>query len=296
MEFAWRDVFVPPRCAGLVEHARGMRQWGWWGVRTFAGVWRPRRFWERVRLEHRTRVWRGVMWFVCAFAGLYSSIALGFAVLRAIWAWTRLRGAFLEMLGSECASADTWLWWMPYSSGWLEPTLSWVRNFEFRMAAGKYPWWALPFLVMLLVSPLMLVVLPWTRSRAKVELAHVGRWLVYGQSAWLVFLCWLVIAYAAGWVLYKFAPGFGSYANTAPEPWWASAIDVVGWPFSSTVIVPLLLMGWLCRWNWCALKHGMRFEEAKVLWWAVMVPTVLVGAIVVMGQAVVLGIFPPWWV
>ena len=61
LEILWRDVFVPPRLVGFVEHAVGRWQWVMWGVRTFAGVWLPRRFWGRVKLELPLRVGRAAV-------------------------------------------------------------------------------------------------------------------------------------------------------------------------------------------------------------------------------------------
>ncbi|MBX3387994.1 MAG: hypothetical protein KF691_00920 [Phycisphaeraceae bacterium] len=299
LDFLWCDAVAPPRCEGLVEHATTFWRWSWWGVRTFARTWRPMRFWNWLRMEYPPRVWKAVVWFVCAMGILDVAIAAIMLASVAISQWRSGWRSFAEALDNAVTQTmrwETWLWWVPTRIDepyWNRPRLAAAL---LRLEIGQYPWWLLPTLMTLCVAPLMLVVLPWTRARAKVELRHVARWLVYSQSLWPVAFVWFEAIYLGYWLQSSAArPTFSATSGFSdPEEtlWW-QLLDCIAWPMESEWIVPLVLLAWLCRWNWCALKFGMRFEKPAALWWAVMVPTLLVGAIVVMLQAVGLGILLP---
>lgn len=305
LDFLWCDAVVPPRCEGLVEHAKTFRQWVWWGARTFARTWRPKRFWNWLRMEYRPRVWKSVVWFVCAMAALDVAVAVIMLTRRAVSSRKSGSLSFVGAFGEEFSRSmrwDAWLWWLP--KGFVEPAWDNSRLVEvlMRLEAGRYQWWLLPALVMLHVGPLMLVVLPWTRARAKVELRHVVRWLVYSQALWLLMFLWGGVAIAGAWIQQETYSSFPRVSMTTPDghstfeivvPKWWHALEEIAWPMESEWIVPLALLAWLCWWNWCALKFGMRIEKPAALWWAVMVPTALVGAIVVTLQALGLGIFCP---
>lgn len=312
LEFAWRDVFVPPRCVGLVEHAHGKRQWAWWGIRTALGAWRPRAFWTKVRLEHPVRIWRAVAWYIAAVLVLYVSVPLVGIATRVVWAiarWQDVRGTLHD--SHQYVIGLRWMGWgIPMEFHRWPNWASGLEGVWDRILKAQYPWWALPFICMCSVSPAVFLATPWTRAQAKVGVRHVARWWMYGQAWAIALLLWLIVISLLGAVRREIVPPFVpgvtvsalssavavATQTTSAVMWTPSPyawMDHAAAPMESLVFVPLVLGAWLCWWNWCALKWGMRLEGAGRAWCVLVVPTVLVGVVVVALQAVVLGIAMP---
>lgn len=313
--FAWADLFVPPRCVGLVEHARGFREWVWNGVRTFFGVWRPRAFWSWLKLEHPLRLGLARTWLLCACV---------IGVIGVPLLWRMLRFRMVRSAGSlqgdwqielEWWGGLKWVTWI--LPGNLEESFSFLSlgssrrsdqgvggldSAWYRIAntrtwfSSDHAWWALPLMVMCSISPAVFVLAPWTRARAKVRLGHVGRWWVYGQGWVVALFCWQMVILMLGlvqwWVLTPFVPGVTTAASISRLYRWIGKVPA---PMESKVIVPAIWFLWLMWWNGCALRTGMRLSAGLVIriWVLLMGVTVLIGIAVVLAQEVWLGIVVP---
>lgn len=298
--FAWADVFVPPRCVGFVEHASAVKEFVDWGFRTFLGVWMPRRFWTRVKLEHPVRLRSAMVWFVCA-------AAIGYLVVPLAWRGVSICLNLvigLPRLPPISKEIDWWtsLWWTKWSlrghgvfrhSGYWNGLERVWNRFEY----GEYPWWFLPLACMCSVSPAVFVLAPWTRARARIELRHVARWWIYGQGWVIALLLWLIgvaVCTAVQDANDFIPPMLGSGTLLVPSaPGWYEALNCGAFPSQSNVVMPLLWLGWLMWWNWNALARGMRLERPGRVWGVLMVPTVLVGALVATAGMAWLGIMVP---
>ncbi len=268
-----------------------------------------------MKLEHPVRLWRAAVWLLCV-------VVLGYVAVPLVWRGTGLVIYFVFGVPRVVTAAKEWEWlssmqWL----GWGFPkywyvlgrdgysdreALTYVWN---RIADMHYPWWFLPLAAMCSVSPAMFTLAPWTRARAKVELRHVGRWWLYGQGWVVVMFAWMIAVSVLTAVQEQASSALGplmlgvSSSVAVPAPglvlvprafYWYDQLSYAAFPMRSEVMMPLAWFGWLCWWNWNALKRGMRLEGiAFGVWWVLMVPTVLVGVLVAVMGVFVLGILVP---
>lgn len=325
LEYAWRDVFVPPVYLGMVEHARGLRGWAVGGLRTFLGEWRPRRFWTKMKLEHPLRVGLARVWLLCA-------VVVGVLGVPLLWRCLRLpflktSQSFTALMESEAQwwAEGHWLArllpgdavlhlqyrWLGYSGTYSRwPWVGGIDNAWNRMTTTT-SWWLLPMMVMCSVSPAIFLLAPQTRGRAKVRIGHVARWWVYGQG-WIVLLfLWqigiLFLGLVAAFTTRPFIPGVTTSSSLVTNTssglsilqrvsTWRDWLEAVPAPMESKWIVPTLWFVWLMWWNWCALRMGMRLLPAWMVfrvWGLLMVVAVLIGAAVVMVQELWFGVVVP---
>lgn len=324
LEYAWRDVFVPPVYLGMVEHARGLRGWAVGGLRTFLGVWRPRRFWTKMKLEHPLRVGLARVWLMCA-------VVIGVLGVPLLWRCMRLpllktSQSFTALLESEAqwwaeghwiarllpgkAALHLQYGWLGYSGTYSRgPWVGGIDNAWNRMTTTT-SWWLLPMMVMCSVSPAIFLLAPQTRGRAKVRVGHVARWWVYGQGWIVVLFLWqlgILVLGVLQWLVWNLltngapptafgltgpagASGSGGWLGGLISP--AKASDLYNFigrfpaPMDSAWVVPTLWFVWLMWWNWCALRVGMRLQP----WWMVFrVWGLLMFVAVLIGFAVVIG-------
>jgi hypothetical protein len=187
----------------------------------------------------------------------------------------------------------TWPWraWMGRPGrNWGDPVLTFM---------GQYPLFVGVGVAMSVTFPFVLVCLPTTRARAKVRLGHVARAALY-QLGWVVpltlaktalVLCGAVQAQLNTLLAARSAvPGMpGMYQAPARSPDWADRLYRASWSAGEGIrgllfaLPPLwagLVAAWLCWWWWVALRRGFRLEEARRVYWAAMIPTIIAVAIV----------------
>ncbi|MBX3390375.1 MAG: hypothetical protein KF691_13075 [Phycisphaeraceae bacterium] len=248
LAFDWRDVFASPLCPGLVEHARGMRQWLWWGVRTsFAILW-PRRFWMRVLPRHTLRPVPAALWFA-----LPMTLWLLFPFCRALYTFV-----------AECI--HYWALSGP------ELTINWAFNQSRWIVESEVPflaWWFYPFLAMALTSPVLLAALRPKSREESVAAPTLVRLALYaiamGILAWPIGAWWDKLLFALEGLL---------------SPYWfahAQYLDPIArWRLDDATI-PAMLVAWLLFWNWCALSKGTRLRNPFWVWLVLSTATLTVG-------------------
>jgi hypothetical protein len=289
LPFAWGDVFGASRLKvpRFVEHSRlwltPLAAW-----RTWAWMILPFVFWGKVRLEHRPRLGRMVLWvfFVLLAPWLLAGIPY------AVGGWPRSiaqaraipRDGLLELLLAP--------WREPYL-GPIQVTADSLMD-----SIGDYPIFVCVGVVMSIVFPLVFMCLPDTRARAKIRLSHVARAATY-QLAWLVpvmlfktakvmfvGISYDITALRTAKATYIPGPTPGTMMYSAPPilPWQTA---VYGVPRAIEVLaqehwllwLTMLLVWWLWWW-WVALKRGYRLEQAGRVYGVVLIPTLLAAAII----------------
>lgn len=287
LTFAWSDVLNPERChvPGFVEHSRGRRG-------TFVAAWRtwwwaclPWRFWSRVTLEAPLRPWRWIVWLATIFltarlaaVGVYT----GAAAIEYTSQFTRTTD-LVVLLGD--GAMELFFRGVAYVRSYRTirgPGLlgtGYDLAWEWRQFPRHVLW--VPLLVAL--PPLVLLLLPETRRRAKVRAGHVLRAAVYSLT-WVVAVFLLDVLNALR-VFTRTQTGLLILDDWMPDP--RSNPD---WPMvvtdrSGVIAVVLLfpLAAWLTLWWWFAVR-SWRLERTR----AVMISLALIWALAV---AVVAG--PP---
>jgi hypothetical protein len=192
--FAWEDVLNPDRLRvpGFVEHARGLFQTARWSARTawWSALIYP--FWHRVKLEHPPHPAR---WL----AYLFWTGAFWWLLVRAAYA---LKLAWLKLFGFVGLGWDQGELLSGLTFG-IARYESWTRTWSFSLW-GRVPAAAFGVLGVVIMMPVMLLALPYTRARLKIRPAHVVRAAVFGSLPLLtaMLLICLVETYEAfnpGW-------------------------------------------------------------------------------------------------
>jgi len=252
--FAWADVFDPCRrdLPWLVEHAPGVRGLLRRILPTLARVLAARSYWKSVGVEVRVRLLPVVVMLAVVFAAVYLAGGVWFAASRyrqwtapgpitALAYGTPTRADMLAAAAVNVLTYGVGEYWGPSPSGWV---------FEWSMV--RYPWclfvagfhsgWAI-----------MLVALPDTRRRARLRLAHVGRAWVTG----LVCLAPVLVS----------AIGERVRADGGVVSEW-----VLDWSFLASLV-------WVPWWWWCALRVGWRVEGSILVWFLLLIVSVMVAMV-----------------
>lgn len=260
-EIDWRDLFTRPRCDGLVEHARGVRQWAWWGARTFASMLWPARFWSRVLARHELKLFRAAAWFALPLV-----LSLIPAVCRALYTFVAETIHYWEMSGPE--------WAIRWG---FNQSYSYVRD-----ALPRPAWWFWPFVAMVFAGAVVMVCFRRGHRRVELSEAPVTRWLFYG-------LAMIVFVWPIGDWFYRLV-GVVEGAVVPRDSDVAVYVEVMRQWELDRVFVPSVLGAWLLVWNWYAIKRGVRVGWPVVAW------IVVTGVMVLVGANVLLWMEGRWWV
>ena len=264
LEFAWVDVMRPgrDRVPGFVEHARGKRQWAWSVARTAWMAARPWVFWGRVKLHMEPRVWRAAGWVAAVCVGawaIHSAIHSFFIVLEA----TSVPGMTYHIGVSRGYPAWYYLinaWVDRFAAVWYTPgTGGLVWTWGVRIEWTFFGNWVL--LASTVLWPVLFVLLPHTRRRCRVKVAHLWRAFAY---SW-VWLLVLDVAWMLGWVhraWHNLAVLIGWSGPGRFRTWFSGAANALGeWERSGLwFIVPVWL--WLWVWWWMAIGRGFKLPHA----------------------------------
>ncbi len=256
--FAWSDVLNPRRriLRGFFEHASGM--WGSWvaALRTLLWTIWPGGFWSKVKMHHEPRLkmlWWIPVWFITLWA-LVCAVRLATAL---IWASQgMLSGTALkaEIVNAFIQPVADCYWWRLAGQSRL--------SLEFWIAD-----WSPGILGLMsqsLLFPVLLLVLPETRRRAKVRPMHIIRATVYGH-AWIVCIPITYLAMATEYFV-------GAVSNTWPHMINDFVMDY--YPF-----IILLVAVWIGVWWWMVLKRCFDVAQPVFHWFVLMVPAVLLVAV-----------------
>ena len=258
----WVDVFRPDRfiVPGFVEHSRG-----WW--RTFVAAWRtlwwtfcPSGFWRRVRLEHARMPRRWLVYFL-ATAGLFLFVrrvlVLALFVLAssssAPGARTPRNGldlfASVDMLTSECSNYAVYRDWGPVGpAGWRLDLWNLAPPAAFGVGA------------LCVMMPLMLLLLPFTRRRLKIQASHVLRAGIFGAlPLWLVLIVLEALSIHRAVRLASEGPGMYFGGMRSVDPWWEDLWrTTLYWCDRHQLELALLGFAWVLWWWGSALRTGFR--------------------------------------
>lgn len=278
LPFHWHDIFNADRLIipGFVEHARGLLRTLVWAWVTWAWTLWPAIFWRKVRIEHRPRMWHCMLWLAILILPVHAIVATArtIAVCRDYLDWTAsqrrpavARGgggpipAFHPAIRSfPCANAlspwgeplvrlDSGSWWAigRHAVPWTVPA-------SVDLYVTKWPRFIPALAAVSVTVPVVLLVLPVTRRRAKVCAPLVLRSAIYGCS-------WIVVP-ALAWELWMVA--YVAFQLSSPTGWatgrmthWYSGVlpgwgDVLSWPYRSLFEHPLAwfvaCMAWCNLW------------------------------------------------
>lgn len=263
--FEWADVMRPDRTRlrRFFEHERGL--WRSWisALVTLAWAMAPWAFWSRVRLHHEPKPRRMLLWLIVAVASIWTVIAvarLGTFALETFYLGGPARN-LSEGIGNSLAFPVFLVGWGPGTNLKLPFGTFSMPPIECLVLEWSPLYFGLFAQAILL--PLLLLILPETRRRAKVRPAHVLRAGVYGQS-WIFFhLLFLLSTAFDGLLAFDWDVSIGMSG------------PLLGWLDHFRVVYALFLAGWIAAWWWFALARGFRIERPTLHWLVLMVAAVL---------------------
>lgn len=266
----WGDVFDPSNndLPWLVEHARSWRGYGRRVVGTFVRACWPPVYWRAVGVEARVRVWPIVVLVALVWGVPYviSGVVHGMELHR--W-WMRGSSAYIQRLNLTSAdlvpgAAANGLahpvgrFWDPTLSSWAFTLNTWPHALAFGVILHSC--WPVLFLIM-----------PVVRRRARLRAAHLARAWVTGLLMLLPAWCLHLAAISQNW---RGGLGRGHWSED-PATWlWVS--------------VPLVGLWW-----WSAITIGWKVEQGGRVFWLLGLASVL--AAVVAGLTADIDLFARWW-
>lgn len=177
LTFEWPDLLVPERtqCPGLFEHVRGTqaRFRAWW--RTALWMIFPGIFWSRVKMHHVVRPGRLAMPLIIG-----TVVFLAERVLMALCVGTGLVSSGPRSPAAPGPLDD--LNWYGLNEWHFAAVFPYFEQSGWGMQATRFGCLLAAMLASALIWPMLLLVLPQTRARAKLRLAHVQRAFLY--SLW----------------------------------------------------------------------------------------------------------------
>jgi hypothetical protein len=261
LTFAWRDVLVEDRrrVPWLFEHARrGRAGLGLLrnAIATFVRLIIPWAFWSRVGLHHWVVVGRLVQWLALIIIlhvavgvlglGAFALHPIGFRYLTI----ARKLNLFTEPV-------------VTFVDGWHHGPRGWTSGLTTAPLASLM--WRITAAACVVAWIAMILVIPQTRSRAKVQSRHLARAIIYGLS-------WFAVA---------------DLARAVEYAWYALVRAVGGLPTSlhltATLFGPvgaILLLVWTCAWWHAVLSLGWRIPHPTRTWAMLLVAVLLTGAVV----------------
>jgi len=284
VDFAWKDILSPDRslCPGFFEHATTIRTCFSWAWRTLTWAVLPWRFWSRVGMHHQVRprrmflwfayLWLSILWIlapafgvcvVTARASMFHNVGVRwFASLQSPWPKTPLRWWWQEV-----EAQDLICLFHPFvgivnipQTDSFGTVIGYEPVVDCPIAHVPFPVW-LPLVAVLLGLPAMIMVLPQTRAQAKLRGVHVLRATAFSLAFLSVPMLLLVVD-----ALRKAAyfMGLGPPVRWG-EDWCDLFIDRWSWTF----------LVWLAIWWYFAVHRGFRIKQAPLVWFAMLVPTLL---------------------
>lgn len=257
LAFEWVDVLRPRRnlLVDFVEHeqARTIVPAAW---RTLWWAMRPRTFWSLVRLEHRPKISRMLVWILIVMIAPRFIMACA-AVGVHLWnTWRGLRIGAFSGLGDSL----------------FRVSLDGIVAIEWNSSIVDAKTLALPagmvaFTTSAFTVPAVLMCLPWTRARAKVHRGHISRATTYSFAPVGAVLCvWAVAALVwCAFTLFNpsqqffppFRHAYWGYSNLGER---ALHIASRAWVWGGWIAAV-----WLIAWWWAALSRGFRIEGSRAI-------------------------------
>ena len=296
LEFEWIDVLDSSRhtLPGFFEHTPGL-------VGFFTGAWRtwwwtilPWRFWSKVQMHHKVRPRRLAFWLIALWL-LPLTCFVACRGIGRVWC-DRVRtvpafgGAAIyqppkpaeSMQYHALAIGAEMVWpileahsvhWTPIGNGGLllrkqSPAIFHLFSF-YGLPSGMYVALAASFMF-----PSVLLMLPVTRSEAKVNWRHLWRAAIY-SLAWLGLGMIMLVPDIVEWLR--------SVIRVTKQPWPDDFVLLLGQRESQLPLVEMMLSAssstyialWLLLWWYIAIDRGFRFRRPFLVWLAAAVPTAL---------------------
>ncbi|GJM18425.1 MAG: hypothetical protein DHS20C14_06380 [Phycisphaeraceae bacterium] len=266
-DFAWGNVFDMSRTdlPWLIEHAKGRREWVGRVIPTLRHACCPRSYWRDVTVDARVRLVPLIAFVAVVWLVPYLVSGAVFAQERAAFLTANRYGgpSDLQFAHAVAASAavhpvaTTWR----FTSPWTR--VEWQRRGVIVVFA----------LAMHTTWPVMMLILPVTRRRARVRLAHVAR-------AWITGF----IAALPAWVIAMGLAHVDQRWSRFMFPSWYREPGVLLW-----ILVPFIAWWW-----WCVVRVGWRVEQAGRVFWALCLCSVVAAVVSVL--AIDLDVFATlWW-
>lgn len=299
LDFRWTEVINAHMSVlpGFIEHEPrgrlGSRVFVA-AVRTFVWTVLPWRFWSRVKLHHPIRKRRWVVWTLVMLGLLHTTgvvLRTGAVVIHSPRVTNRtivmpqvvngkvtmattpprpmtvveIGGIVIEQTGPPVVGLyDVWaVNWTPNSAVMLNPS----RWSYYRPRAGVSGM-AVPLISAMAFFPLMILVLPHTRRRAKVRSVHVARAAVYSMTA----VCLLEIVMIGDAALACVLPTPAAFASFYDNAWYDYSVlfsQTLEW---ASMVTGGLIALWLPMWWLWVLSRGFRIERASMVWGIVLIP------------------------
>lgn len=275
LELDWRTVMRPDlvRCRGLYEHAH--RPWNLgWAWRTWSWTMRPWVFERRVKLEHRPRILRLLLWLPLLILPLHILVALSRSIGWIIW--TQARGAWMAG-GPSNGNTQAWDGWR-HLALWTTPVghlqdgpwaaSNWFEGWYISMKSSPLFLWV--GLAIMLSVPATLLLLTSTLKQSKVRPSHILRCTVYGL-AWtpLIFLVTAVNAlHTLFLIIFLRGAGTGIWTNS-PITRDVFVRHAVPW------LIAVVL--WSMIWWWYAVVRVLKLHQGRFVWVMMMIVGLLVG-------------------
>jgi hypothetical protein len=268
--FLWSDVFYPDRqrLPGFFEHEKGLWPSFVAAWRTMAWIILPFVFWNRVRMHHEVRVRRVLLWPIVLFGSMWLLIAMVRAAAFYIDG-TQTSLSFRDTL-IDLSNAVVFPVFYMDSTIWVLPPNGFpYQKFGFS-ASFLLTQWSPIFLGIVgqaVAVPLLLLILPETRRRAKVRKVHVLRAAVYGQG-WIFFhLLFLLVMAAFGVINADWDMALGMSG------------PVINILYEHALAYSLAMASWVAVWWWFTLAVGFRMQHPTRHWLVLMIAALLILAI-----------------
>lgn len=246
LQFTWNGLFeakeqILPR---FVEHAKPGAALAISIPWTFSWLILPHRFWQRVTVERKVRLYRALLWLVLIIPATRLSET---AVIVAINAW---HDWIQDLAGIAM---------LPTFSELVDDARS-----AFVARSESYRWYshppplALTATLLPIMAALMLLVLPHTRSQAKVRLVLVARCWVYANALLAILYLWNLASLIFGLV---FPDPYSNYS-----PFSAGRIEEVldesaGSRNNAFLITFAAMIAWQA-WYWLTALRSLRVQHA----------------------------------
>ncbi len=258
----WRLVMRPELIAlqWFVETERPPRKrWSSW--RTAWHALRPWSFWREVRIETAftaTRLAWWVLWLPFTVFATLLTVLLVACVLHLVLdgRWVMQSMTPIRDVLRECSAV----------SGKIVQTIVQSAARALSLRSGLAWWPAITCGV--IVPPLMLMALPFTRAASKVRMRHVARAAIYACAPVMPIMITGIFVNTLNQILgWQWRQSLNRVDPFSSRWWWAGDQPQSLW---------LVVMMWFIVWWGCAFKIGFRMNDWRQALAAVMVPTVIV--------------------
>lgn len=279
LTFDWPDLLRLDRQRDerFIEHTSK-----WWRLpraawRTWWRALYPPGFWRWVRLHHEVRPRRMMVWLLFVFLSTWFVHGVVMTSLSAV-AWARGVRPFPPSywgFGNIRLFEYVRIWLAPLAEAW---PAGWNPRGAINIGSvdiipfhgDKWPYTVRWVLVSQIAWAGIMLVLPWTLSRAKVRSGHILRAWVYSLSPFALFAMILIII-RVDFAMIGFLPRSGLLSAWGTAKAWFDQ--------SWAAVIPFSVLLWLCWWWYIVIVRHWRIERGRMVWGVLLIPVMLAGFI-----------------